>query len=44
MKLQIENEKVTVEALVDVDNITISRAAASTTAASHDANKFIYKV
>ena len=42
--LQIENEKVTVEALVDVDKITISRAAASTTAASHDANKIIYKV
>ena len=42
--LQIENEKVTVEALVDVDNITISRGAASTTAASHDANKIIYKV
>ena len=42
--LQIENEKVTIAAIVDGDNITISRGAASTTAASHDANKIIYKV
>lgn len=42
--LQIENEKVTIAAIVDGDNITISRGAASTTAASHDANKIVYKI
>jgi len=42
--LQIENEKVTVAAIVDIDNITISRGAASTTAASHAANSIIYKI
>jgi len=42
--LQIENEKVTVAAVVDIDNITIARGASSTTAASHAANSIIYKV
>jgi len=42
--LQIENEKVTIAAIVDIDNITISRGAASTTAASHAANSIIYKI
>jgi len=42
--LQIENEKVTVAAVVDIDNITIARGASSTTAASHAANSIIYRV
>ena len=33
-----------IPAIVDTDNITISRAAASTTATSHAANSIIYKI
>ena len=42
--LQIENEKVTVAAVVDIDNITIARGASSTTVTSHAANSIIYKI
>jgi hypothetical protein len=42
--IQIENEKLTIVSIVDTDNCTVARGAASTTAASHDAAKLIYKV
>jgi len=42
--IQIENEKLTIASIVDTDNCTVARGAASTTAASHDAAKLIYKV
>ena len=42
--IQIENEKLTIASIVDIDNCTVTRGAASTTAASHDADKLIYKV